>query len=152
MLARLCQPQTHQPTINELVEFLYTDLIKVVLYSEFPKSPIRVPTRMTLKHPTQFLESDVLNVNQRAITVNLARAGTFPSHICYNLLNYILNPEVVRQDHVTAARQTDENLKVVGTSLAGSTKSEAMLMTPLLSSQIPCRGDRWHSCFSCGLL
>ena len=120
MLARLCQAQTHQPTINELVNFLYTDLIKVVLNNEFPRTPIAVPTRMTVKHPDHLLHAEVLNPDQRAISVNLARAGTLPSSICYNALNYILNPELVRQDHVSAARQTDDHHRVIGISLEGS--------------------------------
>src|SRR5208282_3459623 len=62
----------------------------------------------------------VLDKNRRAVSVNLARAGTFPSHICYNALNYILNPELVRQDHVTAARKTDDKHRVTGTTLEGS--------------------------------
>lgn len=120
MLTRLCGPQTHQPTINELIEFLYTDLIRVVLNNEFPTVKVKTPTRMTQKHPSQFLETQVLDTNQRAVSVNLARAGTFPSHVCYNALNYILNPELVRQDHVTAARTVDEKFKVTGTTLGGS--------------------------------
>jgi uracil phosphoribosyltransferase len=99
---------------------LYTDLIKVVLNNEFPIIKLKTPTRMTAKHPSQQLEAEVLDVNQRAVTVNLARAGTFPSHICYNALNYILNPDLVRQDHVSAARVTDESHRVTGTSLGGS--------------------------------
>ncbi len=120
MLTRLCEPQTHQPTINELVQFLYTDLIRVVLNREFPLKKVKVETRMTAKHPQQLLESEVLDKDQKTISVNLARAGTFPSHICYNALNYILNPEVIRQDHVIAARKVDEQKKVTGTTLEGS--------------------------------
>lgn len=120
MLSRLCHPSTHQPTINELVHFLYTDLIKVVLNREFPKKTVTQPTRMTTKHPKVSLEAEVLDTEQRTVTVNLARAGTFPSHICYNALNYILNPEWVRQDHVIAARKTDSNNRVTGTTLEGS--------------------------------
>jgi uracil phosphoribosyltransferase len=120
MLTRLCQPETHQPTINQLIDFLYTHLIKVVLNNEFPTKTTRVATRMTEKHPKILLENKVFDTEQKTISVNLARAGTFPSHVCYNILNYILNPELVRQDHVVAARQTDEQHRVVGTSLAGS--------------------------------
>jgi len=120
MLTRLCHPHTHQPTINELVEFLYTDLIRVVLNNEFPTIDVTSPTRMTQKHPGILLKAEVLDKNQRAVSVNLARAGTFPSHICYNALNYILNPELVRQDHVTAARKTDDKNRVTGTTLEGS--------------------------------
>lgn len=120
MLARLCHPHTHQPTINELVHFLYTDLIKVVLNNEFPTTVTTAPTRMTAKHPKHFLKALTLDSSQRTVSVNLARAGTFPSFICYNAMNYILNPEFVRQDHVTAARKVDENQKVVGITLEGS--------------------------------
>ena len=120
MLTRLCEPHTHQPTINELVHFLYTDLIRVVLNREFPLKKVKVPTRMTEKHPKQFLEAEVLDKEQKTISVNLARAGTFPSHICYSALNYILNPENIRQDHVIAARQVDDKKRVTGTSLEGS--------------------------------
>ena len=105
ILARLCSPDTHQPTINELISFLYADLIKVVLNSEFPLVEAKIPTRMTAKHPRQFLSTSVFDKKQRAVSVDLARAGTLPSYICYNTLNYILNPELVRQDHVTAARK-----------------------------------------------
>jgi uracil phosphoribosyltransferase len=79
-----------------------------------------VATRMTEKHPKHFLHAEVLTKEQKTITVNLARAGTFPSHICYNALNYILNPEFVRQDHVIAAREVDDKNRVIGTTLAGS--------------------------------
>lgn len=120
LLTSLCQPQTIQPTINELVEFLYTSLTKTILNREFPAKKVSVETRMTQKHPNQRLTTEVLDRDQKVVSVNLARAGTFPSHICYNLLNYVLNPQVVRQDHVTAARQTDEKHRVIGTSLAGS--------------------------------
>jgi uracil phosphoribosyltransferase len=120
LLARLCHADTHQPTINELVGFLYTQLIMSVLNHEFPKKDIKAPTRMTKKHPKHFLETTVLDVNQKVVSVNLARAGTFPSHVCYNLLNYILDPKKIRQDHVTAARLTNKKNQVIGTSLAGS--------------------------------
>jgi uracil phosphoribosyltransferase len=120
LLARLCHPQTHQPTINELVNFLYTNLINTVLNNEFPSKKISAPTRMTQKHKDQQLIATVLDTSQRVVCVNLARAGTYPSHICYNTLNYILNPEFIRQDHVIAARMTDDQHRVTGTTLSGS--------------------------------
>ncbi|MBX9765739.1 MAG: uracil phosphoribosyltransferase, partial [Bdellovibrionales bacterium] len=120
LLARLCQPETTQPLINQLVELLYSDLVKIVLEQEFPKVKIKVPTRMTAKHPGQLLEAEVIKRNQTAVTVNLARAGTYPSHICFNTLNFILNPEGVRQDHILASRMTDLSHKVTGTDLGGA--------------------------------
>jgi uracil phosphoribosyltransferase len=120
LLARLCLPETTQPLINQLVELLYSDLVKIVLEQEFPKEQIEVATRMTAKHPNQRLKAEVIRRDQTAVTVNLARAGTYPSHICFNTLNFILNPDGVRQDHILASRMTDLSHQVTGTDLSGA--------------------------------
>lgn len=119
-LARLCSPNTFQPQINWLVELLYTRLLHTVLNAEFPQKRLRTATRMTATHPEAPLETDALNPDQRAISVNLARAGTYPSHVCYDLLNNVLDPQLVRQDHILASRLTGEDHKVTGTSLGGA--------------------------------
>lgn len=120
LLARLCEPATTQPMINHLVEMLYSDMVKIMLENEFPKETIEIATRMTAKHPNQRLKTEVIRRDQKAVTVNLARAGTYPSHICFNTLNFILNPEGVRQDHILASRMTDLAHKVTGTDLGGA--------------------------------
>ena len=56
----------------------------------------------------------------RAVTVNIARAGTLPSQITYDFLNTLLDPRVVRQDHFVMARVLDEASKVVGARISGS--------------------------------
>jgi uracil phosphoribosyltransferase len=118
-LAKLCAPQTQQPEINNLVEFLYTNLLKIVVNAEFPQKAVRMATRMTAQHPEAPLITDILDTESRTVCVNLARAGTYPSHICYHLLNQFLNPQLIRQDHILASRQTDESEKVQGTLLGG---------------------------------
>lgn len=120
LLARLCSPQTFQPTINQLVQLLYSNLVKTVLNREFPSKSVSIPTRMTEAHPESFLHAQVLDPEQKTVSVNLARAGTFPSHICYDTLNHILNPIRVRQDHILAARVTDKEEHVTGTELGGA--------------------------------
>lgn len=120
ILGRLCSPDTFQPLINQYVEMLYRDLLKVVVNREFPKKHIEMATRMTAHHPDQLLRQDVVDDQQKAVSVNLARAGTFPSHICYNTLNYILNPAQVRQDHILAARTTDQKNHVTGAAFGGT--------------------------------
>src|SRR5215831_9682824 len=45
-----------------------------------------------------------------------ARAGTMPSQIVYDLLNEVLDPDGVRQDHLFMSRMTDERGRVTGTS------------------------------------
>ncbi len=119
-LARLCSPSTFQPQINSLVEYLYTGLLKTCMNNEFPRKRVRQPTRMTAMHPEAPLEEEVFDTDTRIVTVNLARAGTFPSHVCYGLLNNVMDPQLVRQDHILASRLTDDAQKVTGTALGGA--------------------------------
>lgn len=119
-LARLCSPATFQPQINSLVDYLYSGLLKAAMNAEFPQKRARLQTRMTAMHPEAPLEASILDTEARVVTVNLARAGTFPSHVCYDLLNNVMKPELVRQDHISAARTTDATEKVTGTALGGA--------------------------------
>ena len=74
---------------------------------------------MTAMHPEQILKSHRINPDQKAVAVNLARAGTYPSHICYNFLHFSLKPQNIRQDHIFAARMTDDKQKVTGAEFGG---------------------------------
>src|SRR5689334_5512611 len=99
-LSQLCSPTTFQPTINELVEAIYSNLVKIIANNEFPRKSMSVPTRMAEMHPNEgVFHGELIDPEQPVVCVNLARAGTFPSHICYNALNYFLDPKLVRQDH-----------------------------------------------------
>jgi uracil phosphoribosyltransferase len=68
-------------------------------------------------HPEAKLTTEVFSKTNKAVSVNLARAGTFPSHICYDLLHSILPAENIRQDHIFAARMTNNSQQVTGTHL-----------------------------------
>lgn len=120
-LARLCSADTHQPQINELVRKLYTNLLRVAMDEELPSEQFRIPTRMAEYHPQQaMLEGTRLKPETRAISVNLARAGTYPSHLCYEALHDYLQPSLIRQDHIFASRLTNENQQVTGTEFGAS--------------------------------
>lgn len=133
-LATLCAKGTQQPAINQLAAEIYTDLLKAVINAEFPRRPVATPTRMIDSTPRGVFHGEVLNRETRAVTVNIARAGTLPSMICYDMLNRVLNPELVRQDHFVMARVTDKNDHVVGAEIAGSKiggdVDDAILMFP----------------------
>lgn len=120
LLNRLCQEETTQPTINDSIEILYSQLLATAAGNELEREQVKTPTRMTQFHSDQFLSESIIKYDQKAVTVNLARAGTFPSHICYNTLNRLLKPSQVRQDHIWAARKTGENERVIGTDLGGT--------------------------------
>ena len=120
LLARLCSPETFQPEIDRLVELLYTHLISIVVNKEFEKENLNMITRMTAVHPEQRVKGEGISRNQKAVTVNLARAGTFPSHICYQFLHHVLPAQNIRQDHIFASRLTGDKDQVTGTHMGGA--------------------------------
>lgn len=134
LLAKLCSPETSQPEINHLVQILYNQLLISAMNSEFPYQDFSGPTRMTESHPDQLLSGKRLKKEQRAIVVNLARAGTYPSHVCFDTLHYALNAAGLRQDHIFAARMTDGSNQVTGTEIGatkiGGDKQDAIVLFP----------------------
>lgn len=119
VLARLCSPGVFQPEINRLVELLYSHLISRMTEQEFAKENFSQPTRMTEMHPEIVLHDRRIARAQQAVIVNLARAGTWPSHVCYDFLHYALPHENLRQDHIMAARRTNTEQSVTGTDFGG---------------------------------
>lgn len=115
LLARLGSPETKQPEINRLVEKLYHYLSDVAFDVVLPRKKSSIETRMKVS-----FESEVIDPNIPCVSVDLARAGTFPSHICYDKLNSFMNPDLIRQDHFYVARKTDEAGKVNGVTVSGS--------------------------------
>ena len=113
-LARLCARETFQPEVGRLVRVLYERLSEVVLAAEFPRTRIDVPTRMVATSPEAVFRGIAIEADTKAITVGIARAGTMPSQIVYDLLNEVLEPSGVRQDHLFMSRATDEKGRVIG--------------------------------------
>ena len=120
LLSKLCHPMTIQPEINQLTHLLYSQLICSVLEKELPRVSYFGETRMTATHPDQKLQTMILDASQKAVVVNLARAGTWPSHICYELLHTCLAPQNIRQDHIFASRISDDKQRVSGVDFGGS--------------------------------
>lgn len=120
LLAKLGHPSTHQPQINELTGMLYSYLIDHVIDRLFPRKLASIDTRMKSSHPEASYEGQIVDPETFCVSVDLARAGTYPSHVCYHKLNYLMNPERVRQDHFYVARVCDENGQVTGVNVAGS--------------------------------
>jgi uracil phosphoribosyltransferase len=133
-LAQLCAEQTTQPVINELVTTIYSSLLKIVVNNEFPQREAHIPTRMHPQHPEAIFQGPIIDPETPVVSVNLARAGTLPSHICYTALNYFMNPKKVRQDHISIARQTNDEQKVTGSQVSGhkigGTIDNAIVMFP----------------------
>src|SRR5882724_10901949 len=119
-LARLCAKGTYQPEINTLVGVLYRDMLRAIVNAEFPRRATATPTRMIDSTPQAVFHGETIDPEVRAVTVNIARAGTLPSQITYDFLNTLLDPRLVRQDHFVMARLLDEASKVVGAQITGS--------------------------------
>jgi len=121
LLARLSKPSTVQPEISYLVRELYSYLVRDVVSREFATAMTSVATRMAATEPERGIwAGPVINTKQRAVTVNIARAGSLPSQVCFEFLNRLLEPDLVRQDHVVMARTIDSEQHVTGAHFGDS--------------------------------
>jgi len=119
-LARLCRPEVVQPEITTLVRDIYHSLVRMVVANELPRQRAEVKTRMYESTERAVWSGDLLDESVRAVTVNIARAGSLPSQVVFETLVHLLRPAQVRQDHVYMARVTDDHGVVTGVSLSGS--------------------------------
>ena len=122
-LARLCSVDTFQPVINELITTIYSSMLKIVVNMEFPQKNIVTSSRMSEHHPEGNFISSIIDPEVPVVSVNLARAGTVPSHICYSALNYFMNPKTTRQDHISIAR----NVGISGHKIGGTVDDSIVL-------------------------
>lgn len=114
LLARTCARETGQPEVGRLVRMLYEDLARRVVAAEFPRELMRVPTRMVGSHPQAVTRFAAVAHRTPVVTVGIARAGTVPSQVVYDLLNEIVEPALVRQDHLFMSREVNESGEVIG--------------------------------------
>jgi uracil phosphoribosyltransferase len=120
LLARLCSPATKQPQINLLVQALYHQMVCSVISNEMPSSSVAMETRMITHTPKAIWRGDIIDPNMKVVVVCIARAGIYPSQVCYDFLNTILDPDGVRQDHMLMNRTTDEKGHVSGAAIHGA--------------------------------
>ena len=120
LLTQISQSQTIQPLFNTLLTKVYNDLFTQILNNEWPTVATSVPTRMTEVHTDQKLNVTVFDEKQKAVCVDIARAGMVPSQVIFDLVNYISKPEGIRQDHIFASRMTNQNNAVTHTCLQSS--------------------------------
>lgn len=126
LLARLCSRETVQPEINVLVEGLYRQLVWYVINNEFPRRRSAVETRMQdaldrteRQEGRGVFEGLLIDRSTPVVSVDIARAGILPSLTCYNTLNQVMDPVMVRQDHLIMSRSVDAGNQVVGAQISG---------------------------------
>lgn len=121
MLGRVCEKGAVQPEVNRLVAELYRVLLHDAVAAEFPRRPTAVTTRMIDHTPRGVWRGEAIAPETPAVVVAVARAGLWPSQVCYDFLNQVLRPEGIRQDHLSLGRQVDKDGRVIGAAL-GSAK------------------------------
>ena len=119
-LVHLCDNNTTQPAVNRLVSLLYHELLQAAVNTVFPRTRIKVATRMITSSDKGIYDGEVVDRSTEAVTVNIARAGALPSQVCFDALNLMLDPAGVRQDHFIIARTVDEEEHVTGASIGAS--------------------------------
>lgn len=134
LLARLSAKGVIQPEVTRLCVHLYRLLAQTVLAAEFPRGVASTETRMIDSTPRGVWTGETLALDTATVVVALARAGLTPSQITYDFLNEVLDPRVVRQDHLSLGRQTDASGRVTGALLdaakIGGSIHQAMVLIP----------------------
>ena len=120
LLTRLCSEPCVQPEVNELVKQLFLWLFGEVASRELTTHQAAIPTRMQREHPEGVVSGEHIIPHQKAVVVDIARAGILPGGVFYDSLNRLLDPAFVRQDHVFMNRVTDPEGQVTGVDLSGS--------------------------------
>lgn len=120
LLGRLCSAVTVQPEINRLVTSLYRHLVWTAVSSTAPEHDAAFPTRMAAHEPRAVWRGRATDPKTRSVVVCIARAGIFPSQVCFDFLNELLEPSLVRQDHILMNRTTNEQGHVEGASIFGA--------------------------------
>jgi uracil phosphoribosyltransferase len=122
LLSFIGSPEIKQPLLNTYFEWAYIYLLQESMNRTFPMAKQSVPTRMQAHHPKEgiFTFQGLDNESTHVVAVDIARAGSWPSHVIYQHLNYFFHPENVRQDHIYINRRTDADGQVIGQTLTGS--------------------------------
>ena len=120
MLGKLGKPESIQPVLNKYVEILYDHLLHQMLNKLAPVEEVSWSTRMEEQVKEGVYKGKALKHTQKFISVNLARAGIFPSHNCFEELHYLFDPSGLRQDHFYINRKTDDQGQVIGVDVSGS--------------------------------
>jgi uracil phosphoribosyltransferase len=120
-LSRLCSPTCVQPETNRIIRETYRAMGQYVANLAFPRTTLRVPTRMVGQHPKEAVfEGEGLAPDAKIVLVDLARAGMMPAMELFDVFTGVLNQASVRVDHIFINRETDKDHRVTGAPIHGS--------------------------------
>ena len=119
LLAKICSESVSLIEMNFIVKKLYNELVQTALtqYASFTYQSLK--TRMFDQCSDAILSYPSL-LEEKAVTVSLARAGIMPSQECFDLMNLLMNPKNIRQDHFYMQRVSNDKGAVIGVDVNGS--------------------------------
>ena len=115
LLARACSPETGQPDVGRLVRTLYE--IARARRPRRPSSPApgsTCPPGWSPPTPRPSTGASPSPGHPGGHASGSPGPGTMPSQVVYDLMNEVLDPALVRQDHLFMSRQTNEQGEVIG--------------------------------------
>ena len=119
LIATLSHPDTRAPQLHHLLESCYRHLLAAAV-QELPQVPQRAPTRMTAAHPAAMRQGTWIDRNAPTVIVDIARGGMVPSYVLQQELLQIMDPDVVRVDHLYMQRVAGDDGHIIGVSTTGS--------------------------------
>ncbi len=120
LLAKLGHADTYQPKLNRYFQYAYEYLLNKSLNLMVDVQEKSSETRMKQDHDQGVVRYKSLDPKSEFSVLDLARAGTWPSHICFDYLNHHFSHQNIRQDHIYINRKVDEAGKVIGVNFTGS--------------------------------
>ncbi|MCP4912194.1 MAG: uracil phosphoribosyltransferase [Oligoflexia bacterium] len=120
VLTKFSTPGFVQPVLNQQIQLLYQSLFIEAFSNTFDIVKNHSDTRMKEFLEQGIIDNEIIDPEQRAIFVDLARAGTFPTHLGYELCHHILVQPNIRQDHFYINRKVNDKEEVIGVDVSGS--------------------------------
>lgn len=134
MLAQFSTPAHKHPLLTPYLKLMYQELFQGALNLLAPRESVAWDTRMKDSTPKGVLHTQVLKRESPMVFVDLARAGTQPAQVGFDLATLYFEESLLRQDHVYINRATDEAGVVTGVQVTGSKiggpKDDALVFFP----------------------
>ncbi|MBN2087871.1 hypothetical protein JW758_06015 [Candidatus Peregrinibacteria bacterium] len=119
LLARLGLPEVVQPEVSKIVDELFANMFQTVIDNELETEIRTVKTRIYAQDKRGAFKTKIFKKKQKIVVADIIRGGMTPSHQYFLKLSYLLDPKLIRQDHIMAQRiETKEGVN--GTSLMAS--------------------------------
>lgn len=120
VLARIGHPDCRPPVLHDLIASAYWRLLHATV-DQLPSRLVGIETRMAATEPRALFHGRIVDPDQPAVVVDVARAGILPSQVVQRALLELLDPRRVRVDHLYLQRIADPvSGEVVGVDLSGS--------------------------------